>query len=130
MRGIDTNVIVRLVTKDDAAQWKRAHDVVAGAAASSEKLFVDAIALCETVWVLKTAYREPRERIVSVLQALLETPEVVVEDADLARRATEDYARKGDFADHFMARRNRRSGCATTLTFDESLAGAEAVTLL
>ena len=73
--------------------------------------------------ILRSAYTEPREKIVPVIEALLETPEVVVEDADLARRALADWqSGMGDFADCFISRRNQRSGCQTTLSFDKALA--------
>src|SRR5687768_16135549 len=102
MRGLDTNVIVRFLMKDDEDQFKRADAVFTGAAASGEKLFINAITLCEVVWVLRSAYDEPRNRVVAVLEALLETPEVVIEDIDLARRAVSEFAEhSGDFADYF-----------------------------
>jgi len=123
MHGLDTNVIVRYVTQDDRKQFRRADAVFTEAASSGDKLFVNAIVLCELVWVLRGAYREPRERIIPVIEALLETPEVVVEDADLARRALADWqGGRGDFANCFIARRNQRSGCQTTLSFDKALA--------
>jgi predicted nucleic-acid-binding protein len=129
MRGLDTNVIVRYVTKDEREQFRRADAVFAVAASSGDKLFVNAIVLCELVWVLRSAYEEPRERIVPVIKALLDTPEVVVEDADLARRALVDWqAGRGDFTDCFIAHRNERSGCRTTLSFDKALARNEMFT--
>lgn len=122
MRGLDTNVIVRYLTQDDRQQFRRADAVFVAAAAPGEKLFINAIVLCELVWVLRSAYRQSREKIIPVLEALLETPEVVVEDADLARRALGDWRNgPGDFADCFIARRNERSGCRTTLSFDRAL---------
>ena len=123
MRGLDTNVIVRYVTQDDREQFRRADAVFTAAASSGDKLFINAIVMCELVWVLRSAYGEPRRRIVPVIEALLETPEVVVEDADLARRALVDWqGGQGDFSDCFIARRNQRSGCQTTLSFDKALA--------
>ena len=125
MRVLDTTVIVRFVTQDDRVQFGRADAVFTAAASSGDKLFINAIVLCELVWVLRSAYREPREKIVPVIVALLETPEVVVEDADLARRALVDWQRgQGDFTDCFIARRNERSGCRTTLSFDKALASS------
>ena len=122
MTGLDTNVIVRYVTQDDRDQFRRSDAVFTAAASSGNKLFINAIVLCELVWVLRSAYKEPRERIVPVIEALLETPEVVVEDADLARRSLADWqGGQGDFADCFIARRNERAGCRTTLTFDKAL---------
>lgn len=122
MIGLDTNVIVRYVTQDDREQFRRSDAVFTVAASSGNKVFINAIVMCELVWVLRSAYKEPRERIASVIEALLETPEVVVEDADLARSALADWQRgQGDFADCFIARRNEHSGCQTTLTFDKAL---------
>ena len=121
MRGLDTNVIVRYVTQDDREQSRRANAAFAAAATSGDKLFVNAIVLCELVWVLRSAYGEPRDRIAPVLEGLLDTPEVVVEDADLARHALADWVGgRGDFADGFIARRNQRSGCDSTLSFDKA----------
>ena len=123
MQGLDTNVIVRYVTQDDREQFRRADAVFTAAASTGDKLFINAIVLCELVWVLRSAYKETRERIAPVIEALLETPEVVVEDADLARRVLVDWQRgQGDFADCFIARRNQSSGYQTTLSFDNALA--------
>jgi len=123
MQGLDTNVIVRYVTQDDREQFRRADAVFTAAASTGDKLFINAIVMCELVWVLRSAYKETRARITPVIEALLETPEVVVEDADLARRALADWQRGlGDFADCFISRRNERSGCQTTLSFDKALA--------
>jgi len=123
MQGLDTNVIVRYVTHDKREQFRRADAVFTAAASTGDKLFINAIVLCELVWVLRSAYKETRERIAPVIEALLETPEVVVEDSDLARRALADWqGGNGDFADCFIGRRNERSGCQTTPTFDKALA--------
>ncbi|MHB8764461.1 MAG: PIN domain-containing protein [Deferrisomatales bacterium] len=56
MKGLDTNVLVRYLVQDDPAQSKQADDIVEGAAAAGEKLFLGAIVLCELVWVLESAY--------------------------------------------------------------------------
>ena len=123
MLGVDTNLLVRLVTRDDEKQALVARRELLKAAAAGERLRVDAIVLCELVWVLRSGYDHSREQIGEVLQALIDTPEIVVEDADLARRALKDYMEgRGGFADAFMAHRNERSTCDVTLTFDKRLA--------
>ena len=91
-------------------------------AAAGDKLFVNAIVLCELVWVLRSAYGHTRKAVCAVLEALLESPEFVIEDADLARKALKEYASgTGDFADALIAHRNQRSGCELTWTFDKNL---------
>jgi predicted nucleic-acid-binding protein len=119
MRGLDTNVLVRFVTQDDPEQARRVNALFGAAHASGERFLVNAIVLCELVWVLKSAYGHSRDDIAGVLDAFLETPEVIIEDADLARRALTEWRTLGaDFADFFLGHRNIRLGCDVTLTFD------------
>jgi predicted nucleic-acid-binding protein len=120
MHGVDTNVLVRFVTQDDAEQARRVDDLIAASVAESERLFISVIVFCELVWVLRSAYGHSRGEIAPVLRAFLETPEFVVEDADAARQAVADYAEGGaDLADYLLGRKNRRLGCDTTFTFDQ-----------
>lgn len=120
MRGLDTNVIVRFVMRDEPSQARKARETIMNAARAGERLHVDAIVLCEVTWVLKSAYGQGRARITEVLTALLETPELVIEDSDLARRALKDFSSGTmGFADAFIAHRNRRAGCDSTLTFEK-----------
>lgn len=122
MLGLDTNVLVRFLTRDHAAQARRARQAMEEALEAGERLHVDVVVLCELVWVLRSAYGLPKERIGHALEVLLATREFVVQDADLVRRALLDYLEgKGDFTDALIGHRNRRSGCSTTLTFDKRL---------
>jgi predicted nucleic-acid-binding protein len=131
MRGIDTNLLVRFVTRDDAAKANRVRRVLTDAAAAGEKLHVSVIVICELARVLKSAYDESREHICDVVAALLETPEIVVEDADVVRRALKDYAAgRADLADALIGHRNRRAGCDVTLTFDGRLERCEPFLLI
>ena len=131
MRGVDTNVVVRLVTQDDPKQARRVDGLLAECAERDEKLHVTAVVLCEIAWVLRSAYRHARDEIARVLDALLETPEFVVQDADLARRALADYrAGHADFADHLIGHANAAARCSTTLTLDSALEDDALFTLL
>lgn len=122
MIGLDTNVLVRFVTQDEPRQSRRAVELIRTAAESGEPLYVSTIVLCELVWVLRGAYRHSRPEIARVLDAVIETPEWVIEDRDLARLALADYgAGIGDFADMLLGYRNRSSGCGVTVTFDRPL---------
>ena len=58
MRGIDTNVLVRFLTQDDAQQARKVDRLIADTRARRETLYVNAIVLCETIWVLRSAYRQ------------------------------------------------------------------------
>ena len=122
MKGLDTNVLVRYLTQDDPAQARKANAVLAGAIEHGEPCAIDTVVLCELTWVLQDAYGFDKAAIVATLARLLDTAQLVVEHADVARRALEDYRRgTGDFADYVIGWRNRENGCAETVTFDRAL---------
>jgi len=122
MRGLDTNVLVRYLTQDDPGQSRRANAVIAEATARGEPCVIDVIVLCELVWVLREAYGLDRATVAETLEKVLDTAQLVVAQADLARRALDDYRRgRGDYADYLIGGRNRQSGCSDTVTFDRAL---------
>jgi predicted nucleic-acid-binding protein len=129
MKGIDTNVVVRYLTQDDAAQSKRANAIIDGALAGGERLHLDEIVLCELVWVLRTAYGFDRVIVAETLQKLLDASHLSVDNRDLLREAARRFAGGGDFADFVLALRNRVIGCTTTLTFDRAHRQSDLFTL-
>jgi len=125
VRGLDTNVLVRYLTQDDPAQSRQANTVIAEAVERGDQCSVGVIVLCELVWVLREAYRLDKPTIAAALEKVLDTAQLVVEQADLARRALDDYRRgRGDFADYLIGWRNRQAGCSDTVTFDRALRGS------
>jgi predicted nucleic-acid-binding protein len=124
MIGLDTNVLVRYLTQDEPSQAKKVDALVAGAQARRERLHVDAIVLCELVWVLRGAYDLDKETVSDALERILEAGLFSIDDRDLAREALVMYrAGKGDFADYLLGNRNRRAQCSQTVTFDRGLKG-------
>lgn len=131
MKGIDTNVLVRYLTLDDAAQAERATAVIEGAVRSGDALFVSQVVLCETVWVLEAAYRLGRTEILGALEAILRTAQLRFENKDVLWQALAGYRTgRGDFADHVIARAGAAAGCTVTLTFDRELSGSPLFELL
>lgn len=97
------------------------------AARAGDHLFLSTIVVCELVWVLESAYEFPRHEIEDTLEKILLTGQFEVEDRDAAWLALTDYrASSADFADALIGRRNLRSGCETTLTFNRSLKALDA----
>ena len=87
MKGIDTNLLVRYVTRDDERQAAMVRQLVIEAATSGEVLFVSAIVLCELIWVLSRRYAASRENIASVVATLLDNDVFRVEHEPAARKA-------------------------------------------
>ncbi len=122
MIALDTNVLVRFVVEDDAAQHRRSSALIASARERGEALFLSQLVLCELVWVLGAAYGLSRAQIASALTELLRVAQVVVEDFDQVRRALDAYmGGEGDFADYLIRERARAAGCETVKTFDRVL---------
>ena len=126
MIGLDTNVLVRYLTQDDASQSRRVNRLIGKAKARGEALYLSVIVLCETVWVLRWAYRIGKAEIVRSLTQILETAQFSIEDPDGCREALASYADgQGDFSDYLLGTRNHRAGCSSTATFDHKLRRTE-----
>jgi predicted nucleic-acid-binding protein len=131
MKGVDTNVLVRYLAQDHAAQAKAVDELVRKAVAEGQPLHVDDVVLCETVWVLRAAYGQDKASIVDILGKVLATSQFSFDDRDLLTQALSDFRRgKGDFADYLIGRRNGRAGCERTVTFDRSLKGSATFSVL
>jgi predicted nucleic-acid-binding protein len=131
MIGLDTNVLVRHLVGDDAAQTARARALLAARCTADDPGFVNRIVLCELVWVLARAYGFGRTLIAEALERLLNAAELQFEERDTAVEALGLYRDgKADFADCFVGLLNRAAGCERTMTFDRDagdLAEFEAV---
>ena len=126
MIGLDTNVLVRYLTHDDAAQYAKAAACIDAAANRDERFVVNTAVLCELVWVLGTAYDYSRDDIAGALEQIFATAEFEIERLDDARRALRDFrTTKADFSDALIGRINQSLGAEHTVTFDRDLKGIE-----
>lgn len=125
MLGVDTNVLVRFLTRDDEAQAEQAHRLIT--AAQNQPIYISLIVLVELVWVLTRLKRWPRADVYAACGGMLRSDDFVVEEGVLVEQCLLDAARAGcDLADALIAAMNARAGCVTTVTFDrdaQALAG-------
>jgi predicted nucleic-acid-binding protein len=121
--GIDTNVLLRILTKDDVGQMETAARAVAGRCTAESPGYVNLIVLCEVVWVLHSSLKHPREAVAAAVEALCRATEFRIENVDAVRAAVDIFrVSKADYADCLIGVLNRRTGCSTTLTFDKHAA--------
>lgn len=111
--ALDTNVLVRYLTWDDAAQAKLA----AAAIESATTIFVSTIVLCETVWVLDRSYRLKPKEIAKPLRDFVESDTVEV-DRPLAEAGLISLEHGGDFADGVILAEAERAKIDQLVTFD------------
>ncbi|MBS0186162.1 MAG: type II toxin-antitoxin system VapC family toxin [Proteobacteria bacterium] len=122
MIGLDTNILVRLVTKDDPHQLTQILTFLSGAKTNSIPLFINYIVLCELVWVLKSGYKYPKNTIASFLNDLSHTQEIFFPNKEVVREAIELYKKgKEDFSDYLTFTHNKKKGCSLTYSFDTQL---------
>jgi predicted nucleic-acid-binding protein len=120
--AVDANVIARYIVRDDPAQTARV-DRLLDSRTADDPAFIARIALVELVWVLRKAYKYDRQTIGDVIERILATNELRVEDHDTAVAALAAYRTSAaDYADCLMGLLNRGLGCATTVTFDSDAA--------
>lgn len=127
MTGLDTNVLVRYLTRDDPEQYRAAKAFIESTCTQETPGFISAIVLCELVWVLTGAYAATKDEVTRVLDQLLRTRQLVVQDRDGVRRALANYSDGvADFADCLIGQINQEAGCAETVTFDQRAAALDA----
>jgi predicted nucleic-acid-binding protein len=119
MIGIDTNVLVRFLVRDDHAQFERAQKLIKRQANEGEGVSINLLVLLETEWVLRSRYDLSKDEIADALSGLLDSTEVRVEDEATVERALfvwKDSA--AEFADCLIGERYRELGCRATASFD------------
>jgi predicted nucleic-acid-binding protein len=118
MRAVDTNVLVRLITRDDAKQTKSAEAFVASGA------WVSHLVLVETVWVLDSVYALPHESLVRAIEMLLDHQSLALQDPEVVAAAVELYRHrpKLGFSDCMVLEIARKAGHLPIGTFDRNLA--------
>lgn len=119
MLGVDTNVLVRFLVRDDEGQFARARKLIRREVASGSGVFVNQLVLLETEWVLRSRYGLPKHLIIEAISGLLDASDVRFEDEPAIEEALfiwKDAA--ADFADCLIGVKNRRLGCRATATFD------------
>jgi predicted nucleic-acid-binding protein len=130
MIGVDTNVLVRYVTRDEPRQAAEAERLLRRCTAE-DPAFVNDMVLCEVAWVLAAAYRYGRGAIADVIEAVLRTPSLRVVDPQRCWSALARFREgRADYADCLTGFVNRSYGCRTTATFDRDAAAMPEFELL
>ena len=114
MRSVDTNVLVRALTRDDPAQTPVAVAILA------EGALILPTVVQETVWVLGRSYGWTRELIAAALRGLATTPCLTFESRAAFDWALDRFADGADFAD--MLHLALSGGASSFATFDQRIA--------
>ena len=121
MRAVDTNGLVRLVTRDDARQAAAAEAFVASGA------WVSHLVLMEASWVLATVYDIASSDLAVAIEMLLNHKTLTIQDADVVALALQRFQAKPTlgFSDCLVLEVTRKAGHLPLGTFDRNLGKLE-----
>jgi predicted nucleic-acid-binding protein len=119
MIGIDTNVLVRFLIRDDQAQFERARKLIEREASVDRPVFISLLVLLETEWVLRSRYKLAKTDILDTFAGLLGAIELSFEDETSIEEALYVWRESSaKFADCLIGARHRACGCRATSSFD------------
>ena len=118
MRAVDTNLLVRLIARDDADQVKAAESFVEKGA------WVSHLVLAETLWVLDAVYNRSPVQIANAIDRLLNHRELTLQDSDVVALALDRFRSRLSlgFSDCLVLEIARKAGHLPLGTFDRNLA--------
>jgi predicted nucleic-acid-binding protein len=123
MLAVDTNVVVRLIARDDDGQVRAAEQFV------SKGAWVSHLVLAETLWVLDCVYDLSREQIATAVEMLLNHRDLALQDADIVTSALDHYRGRSvvDFSDCLVLEIARKAGHLPVATFDRNFSKFDGV---
>lgn len=121
MRAVDTNVLVRLLTRDDPKQAAAADTFVRPGA------WVSHIVLVEAMWVLSSVYGSTPAQVAAAAGMLLEHESLVLQDPDVVEAALQHFRKTPalGFSDCLVLEVARKAGHHPLGTFDRALSRLE-----
>lgn len=130
MIAVDTNVLVRLLVEDDAAQAAKSRALFDKLAEAGETAWVSDTVLVELLWTLARVYARPRDELARAVRALLVHASVTLESPAAVNDALTHFNQGVDFADCLLAVKAQRAGCHELATFDKGMKRLPQVRLL
>lgn len=118
MRAIDTNVLVRIVARDDARQLEAAEAFITPGA------WISLLVLAEAAWVWSSVYQATSDQIADGIQKLLDHQQFVLQEPDVVDAALQGFRRRPtlSFSDYLILEMARKAGFLPLGTFDRDLA--------
>ncbi len=119
MIGLDTNVLIRYLTRDDLDQWERASQMIQ----ENQPCFISNVVLFEVVWVLRgRPYQFGKDEIIATLEMMVQSSGFEFENRSVVYQALQRTKQeRADFSDYLIGAIARQIGCTETVTFDQKL---------
>lgn len=123
MRAVDTNLLIRLIVRDDSAQVASAESFIAAGA------WVSHLVLAETLWVLDAVHGRSPVQLAKAVELLLNHAQLAIQDPDVVAQALANFRKRPalGFSDCLVLEIARKAGHLPLGTFDRGLSRLEGV---
>lgn len=119
MHAIDTNVLVRIIIKDDDLQTKKALSYVE----KHKEVYISLVVLIETIWVFESCYDIEKSDLIKIIQNILMTTEFVIEHSEVVWLALDEFSEHNlDLTDCIIGALAKFHGYQPVATFDKKAA--------
>ncbi|MDM8522067.1 type II toxin-antitoxin system VapC family toxin [Desulfococcaceae bacterium HSG8] len=120
MKGVDTNILIRLLTGDDEQQAKKVYKIFKEAESEKKEFFVPLVVVLELIWVLESVYEISRTEILESVSDLLLMPVLKFEHPmALQQFLCSAQGNKCELSNLLIAYAAKINNCETVLTFDK-----------
>jgi len=129
--GLDTNIIVRYLVRDDLVQTQKAVRLFERRLTEEDPGFISVAVVLETAWVIEKIYEFTDVEIATAIEGLLQADNLVVENEQAVFAAMRILKEgHGSLADALIGNICSQVGCSYTLTFDRKASRLPGFTLL
>lgn len=120
MKFLDANIILRYITNDAPQASLKCERLLKEAARNKEPLFTNIMVIAEVIWVLLSGYHFPKDRIISGVQKILNSPNIHLDDKELILSALCLFeANNLDFIDAYNVAVMESKGIDTIYSYDK-----------
>ena len=117
---IDTNLFIRYLTEDDPVQTDAVEKLFIRIKEGKEAVQTSVLVIVEIVWVLESIFKKSKHEIKEMIQKIINTPNLLVENRDSLVQGLEIYAQKNiDFVDAYHAVFLKSAGESIIYSFNQ-----------
>lgn len=127
-RFLDTNVLLRYLTRDDEEKARQALELLLRVERGDERVVTSSLVMFETIFTLQRSYRVPRDQIRDLVSPIIEMQALTIPDKELYPQAFDLYINRNiSFADAYNAAYMMANGLSEVYSWDAHFDRVEGV---
>jgi predicted nucleic-acid-binding protein len=131
MKAVDTNILIRFLTKDDEKQSEKVRIMFENAEKTGQTFLICTSVVLELIWVLKSVYELSDDDVKMTLEKLLQFPVLEFENGALISKIIGHHEKHiPDISDLLIGLNALVCGCEKTITFDKKASSSQLFEML